>query len=192
MSNANSLRRKQTTETLPPQHLRMFMLTLCSITALCFDLAAEEDPTSNDRQAKGVNSITQLNSFANGPPLLIEWVIEMYHTTADERCINKLGEIQRSEEDSTTTYLFDIDCDGDVETRYSQPDDLGRAAHLAINFDGDDQMDVVLFDVTRNGYVDYSSFDVNDDGRPDLIGYHKDKQAIPYKIEFDKKGRSAN
>jgi hypothetical protein len=187
MSNANSLRRKQTIGTLLPKSFRIFMPTLCSITVLCSDSAAEEDPTSDDRQAQGANTMNLPDTFRNGPPLLVEWVIEMYHTTTDERCISKLEEIQRSEEDSTTTYLFDIDCDGNIETRYSQPDDLERAAHLAINFDGDDQMDVVLFDVTRNGYVDYSIFDVNDDGRPDLIGYHKNKKPMPFKIEFDKK-----
>ncbi len=187
MSHPDSPSRDKSARTRLSRIYSTFVLTLLSITSLSFDAIAEEDPSLDELQRLDAQSTNQPRTFRNGPPLLVEWVVEWYDVTNDERCIDKLVDVRRLKEEATTIYFFDIDCDGKVETRYFQPDNMRAAAHLAIDFDGDDQIDVVLFDVNRDGHVDYSSFDVNDDGRGDLMGYHKDKQPVPYKIELSKK-----
>ena len=187
MSNTDSLNRIRIAGSPSVGTCRKLILTLFFVSSLSSDLAAEEDPTANEHQSQGVYDTSQPHTFQNGPPLLGEWIIKWYDLSNSERCIDRLIDIIRVKEESTTMYFFDIDCDERVDTRYSQPDDLGIAAHLAVDFVGDDRPDVVVFDVNRDGHIDYSIFDVNDDGTPDLMGYHKNKNPVPFKIEFDEK-----
>jgi len=92
-------------------------------------------------------------------------------------------ETYRSEDGSGTISLYDFDCDGEIDASYTEPDDQNEPAFASLDNSGNGRIDTMLFDADRDGNIDYSLIDVSDNGKPDLVGYYRDGEEEPYKME---------
>ena len=63
------------------------------------------------------------------------------------------------------------------------PDDESEPIYCLVDESGNGKIDNVLFDTDRDGNVDYSLIDVSGNGEPDLVGYYRNGEDEPYKIE---------
>lgn len=103
--------------------------------------------------------------------------------SAEPECDETPVDSYRDEESRSNIELYDLDCDGEVDARYTEPDDKSKGVYFEIDSTGDGDVDTVLFDEDRDGNVDYSVMDADGDGEPDLIGYYRNGESKPYKIE---------
>jgi S1-C subfamily serine protease len=95
---------------------------------------------------------------------------------------DELGAERNDAGDTTLTYV-DIDCDGVADGFVSVPDDIEMPIAFSFDSTGDGNIDIVYVDIDRDGQVDNSIHDVDADGEPDLLGYHRNGDYEPYKLE---------
>lgn len=98
-------------------------------------------------------------------------------------CGDEPEETFRSEDGSSTISLYDFDCDGEVDASYTEPDDRSKGVFFSMDTSGDGKIDTIFFDEDRDGNIDYSIMDQTGDGEPDLVGYYRNGEEEPYKIE---------
>ena len=104
-------------------------------------------------------------------------------TDDDSDCSDSPVDSYRDAENRSNVELYDLNCDGDVDARYTEPDDKTQGAYLEMDSTGDGKVDTVLYDEDRDGNVDYSAMDVDGDGEADLVGYYRNGEDKPYKVE---------
>lgn len=78
---------------------------------------------------------------------------------------------------------FDLNCDGKAETVFWYPDDPNKAFEILVDRNGDGVVDVWIEDTNRDSLWDVSYYDIDFDGKIDLIGYHYDGRVEPSRFE---------
>lgn len=53
----------------------------------------------------------------------------------------------------------------------------------AFDEDGNGKFDLIYIDDDRDGNIDRSLHDVDGDGKSDLMGYHRNGEVQPYRLE---------
>jgi S1-C subfamily serine protease len=79
--------------------------------------------------------------------------------------------------------VYELHCDGRPTGVLTVPDDPTKPVTLFIEGKGADDPNILLIDTDRNGKWDFSLYDIDKDGKPDLIGYHRNGELKPYRFE---------
>jgi len=103
-------------------------------------------------------------------------------TTGGKCEVSVLGE-RRNDTNDATEILYDRNCDGKADAYLSTPDDQKKGRSLSISTRNDGTVDAVIIDFDNNGKWDESYWDINGDGKTDLIGYHDDGKLDPSRYE---------
>jgi len=93
-----------------------------------------------------------------------------------------LGE-RRNETNNATEVLYDNNCDGKADAYLSLPDDPKKERSLSISTRHNGEIDAVIVDFDNNGKWDESYWDIDGDGKIDLIGYHDNGELDPSRYE---------
>lgn len=80
----------------------------------------------------------------------------------------------RNDEIGVTFTPVDIDCDGENEGVLEVSSHEKALVQLKLDTTGDGLVDVTMVDLDDNDVWDLSLYDINADGRPDIVGYHAD------------------
>jgi len=102
---------------------------------------------------------------------------------AEPECDETPVDSYRDVESRSNIELYDLDCNGEVDAKYTEPDDKSEGVYLEMDTTGDGTVDTVLYDEDRDGNIDYSIMDVDGDGEPDLVGYYRNGEDEPYRVE---------
>ena len=78
---------------------------------------------------------------------------------------------------------LDTDCDGVEDVMALIPDSKKKPIAYFSDEDGDGKIDTSLFDEGHDGDLDFAFFDTNADGKQDVVGYYRDGEDKPYKLE---------
>ena len=101
----------------------------------------------------------------------------------------KAKELSRGEnsEKTGTVIRFDLDCDGVVDSEFRTPYDINKPIQYVVDRNDDGTLDVIVFDMKRNGKWEFSFWDNDFDGAWDLVGFHDDGSIIANRYEsYDK------
>jgi hypothetical protein len=79
--------------------------------------------------------------------------------------------------------IYDYDCDGSADAVFTIPDDRGKPISLFVEAKTPDEPNVLYVDRNRDGKWDVSAWDIDHDGKPDMIGYHRNGEPRPYRWE---------
>lgn len=103
--------------------------------------------------------------------------------TSESTCGDDPVKSYRNDDNTGEVFLFDFDCDGQVDGRGLIPDDQSLPHFLVADTDGDGKPDTGFYDSDRDGNVDYMLVDTNGSGEPDMIGYYRIGEDEPYRWE---------
>ena len=90
---------------------------------------------------------------------------------------------ERTEENDGEYVYFDMDCNGEMDSRAIVFDDETKPLVLSIDTTNDGKYDKAFFDKDRDGKWDVSYHDTDSDGKANLIGYHPDGEIEPSSYE---------
>jgi len=98
-----------------------------------------------------------------------------------------LGE-RRNKENNSNLIFYDTNCDGKADGYLMVPDDTSKGTTLYIAND-EGQIIGIMHSARRNDKWDWSLWDSQNSGKPDLICYHDDGSAKPSRCEaYQEKG----
>lgn len=69
---------------------------------------------------------------------------------------------------------YDVDCDGKVDFEIRKPNDVSKPVTWVFDANNDGTPDMIFFDYKRSGFIEFSLYDTNYDGKWDMVGYHPD------------------
>lgn len=98
-------------------------------------------------------------------------------------CEPKVLKSWRTTDPVGTNALVDLDCDGDGDVIYQTPDDTSRPTLILIDSKHAGRIDIVMVCPKRDGYPSYALYDTTGSGKPDTVGYFRNHEFEPYKVE---------
>jgi S1-C subfamily serine protease len=101
----------------------------------------------------------------------------------DQLCDTDVVQEFRNEKKKIRVQLFDLNCDGKIDTKFIRPDDENEPFTLSIDGSDSEFAKAVLFDENRDGNWDYALFDLDGNKSAELIGYYKEGEDEPYRYE---------
>jgi hypothetical protein len=103
--------------------------------------------------------------------------------SAEDDCASRLMSEEISPQSDAQLEGYDTDCDGVIDAVLRIPDDAGEPLELALDRDGDNQVDGWIYDNDQDGEWDISFWDDNFNGEPELVGHHVDGSSTPTEFE---------
>lgn len=128
-------------------------------------------------------SISEVNRFLSATEDKYAEAANRPKGSSQSDCDGKPVDTFRGDDGASQVYLFDFDCDGQVDSRGTVPDDESEAAYVVSDTDGDGKIDTAIYDIDRDGNPDYTLVDSSSNGSPDMIGYFRPGDDEPYKWE---------
>jgi S1-C subfamily serine protease len=84
------------------------------------------------------------------------------------------------------TVVWDSACSGKADLDVVIPYDKSKPIYMEMDRNGDGRVDAMLFSTKRDYKWEFSFWDDNYDGKWDLVGYHNNGEAKPYKfVNYD-------
>lgn len=104
---------------------------------------------------------------------------------ASKPCEDEVVSEKRNEEDKTTRFVMDSDCDGDGGGDYVVvvADDKREPLLVMLDEDGDGKLDTVIVDKDHDGKPEQAFYDTDGDGKSDLEGKFRRGETEPYRYE---------
>jgi hypothetical protein len=102
---------------------------------------------------------------------------------SDHECVSKKLSEFRSDKNDATVVSFDLFCNGKDSGEIVTPDDSTQPIFFRIDRNGDEAVDLIVYDLKRRGRWDISLWDDKFDGHWTLVGYHEDGTLKPTRFE---------
>lgn len=109
--------------------------------------------------------------------------IQTKANTKTTACEPKVLKSWRITDPVGTDALVDLDCDGDGDVIYQTPDDTSLPTFILIDSKHAGRIDIVMVCPKRDGYPSYALYDTTGSGKPDMVGYFRNHEFEPYKVE---------
>jgi S1-C subfamily serine protease len=103
-----------------------------------------------------------------------------------EQCELVFGKPSRNKTKDGNIHPIDVDCDDQMDGWIVVFDDPSEPVVLAYNLNENNEPKTVVLDKDRDGKWDISFYDINGDGKPDLVGHHPDGEIVASSFEIFK------
>lgn len=126
-------------------------------------------------------SVDDVTSFIKRPINRTATKEQPQQTTCELRELESWRD--EEEDNSGIMGIIDTNCDGEGDFLAFTPDNPSDPYLYFSDQDGDGKIDTTYIDQGRDGEINISIMDVTGNGNPDLIGYHRDGDMKPYRVE---------
>lgn len=153
-------------------------------------------PLLNDRgQLVGVNSFVSAQATGLNFAVAVSEVQRFMAskgnrlaTRAEPECEVRILSESRSTDPVGDIRFVDVNCDGKTDFQVTSPDSVSEPQYISLDTNGDGSVDAILVDENRDERIDYSFWDVDWDGKPDMRGYHPSGEWEPDRVELIEAG----